>query len=81
MQAWLITGRSSGVVKALARAVLARCWNAVITARDVATLTEIAESIQKQRSRFHLRSPTGLRPSAALTRFGRIDVLVSNAGY
>jgi NAD(P)-dependent dehydrogenase (short-subunit alcohol dehydrogenase family) len=34
MPTWLITGCSSGLGRALAEAVLARGWNAVVTARD-----------------------------------------------
>ncbi|WP_442781326.1 SDR family NAD(P)-dependent oxidoreductase [Arthrobacter oryzae] len=42
MAAWLITGCSTGLGRALAQAVLARGHNAVVTARNAATLEDIA---------------------------------------
>ena len=39
---WFITGASSGLGRALAEAVLARGWRAVVTARKPETLRELA---------------------------------------
>jgi NAD(P)-dependent dehydrogenase (short-subunit alcohol dehydrogenase family) len=49
MQNWLITGCSSGIGRALARAVLARGWCATITARNPRELENIAADNEGQR--------------------------------
>jgi NAD(P)-dependent dehydrogenase (short-subunit alcohol dehydrogenase family) len=41
MPVWFITGCSSGFGRELARAVLARGWSAVVTARDPAAVADI----------------------------------------
>lgn len=85
MTTWLITGASSGLGAALARAVLEQGDNAVVTARDVGKLSELVAAYPKT------ALPVGLEVSdheqvsaavnAAAERFGRIDVLVNNAGH
>lgn len=42
MSTWLITGCSTGLGRALAEAVIAAGHNAVVTARDVAKVTDLA---------------------------------------
>ncbi|WP_442854245.1 hypothetical protein [Arthrobacter sp. Soil762] len=42
MTTWLITGCSTGTGRALAQAVLANGHNAVVTARNVAAVEDIA---------------------------------------
>ncbi|GAC1595956.1 MAG: oxidoreductase [Pseudarthrobacter sp.] len=85
MATWLITGCSTGLGRALAQAVLAHGHNAVVTARDVTTVEDItAEHPDKA-----LALPLDVTDRAQITsaveqarvRFGRIDVLVNNAGY
>ena len=43
MTTWLITGCSTGLGRAFAEAALARGDNAVVTARDAATVRDLAE--------------------------------------
>jgi len=82
---WLITGSSRGLGRALAEAVLAAGHKLVATARDPKQLSDLVE-----RYRDHVRAValdvTDERAAAAamesaVDAFGRIDVLVNNAGY
>lgn len=82
---WLITGCSTGFGRQLARLVLARGWSAVVTARNATHVADIAEG--------HGVRTLVLPPDVANTeqvhrtvaeakrQFGRIDVLVDDAGY
>ncbi|MFB7911932.1 oxidoreductase [Kitasatospora sp. NPDC056076] len=82
---WFITGCSSGLGRALAAAVLERGWRAVVTARDP---RKVADLIRGHGERA-LALPLDVTDSGqiatavarAQTAFGRIDVLVNNAGY
>lgn len=82
---WLITGCSTGFGRELAKLVLARGWRAVVTARDPATVADIAEG-HGDRALVLPLDVTRLAQiedvvAAAKRRFGRVDVLVNNAGY
>ncbi|WP_160668588.1 oxidoreductase [Pseudarthrobacter sp. ATCC 49987] len=85
MATWLITGCSTGLGRALAQAVLAHGHNAVVTARNVTTLQDIAAAFPDTA----LALPLDVTDRAQITgaveqaraRFGGIDVLVNNAGY
>jgi NAD(P)-dependent dehydrogenase (short-subunit alcohol dehydrogenase family) len=82
---WFITGASSGFGRAFAEHALAQGHNVVATARRVATLEAFAASAPDR----VLTLPLDVtRPAhadaairAAVTRCGRIDVLINNAGY
>jgi NAD(P)-dependent dehydrogenase (short-subunit alcohol dehydrogenase family) len=82
---WLITGCSTGFGRELARLVLARGWRAVVTARDPSTLADIAAGHQARALVLPLdvtrRTQIDEVVAQAKQRFGRIDVLVNNAGY
>ncbi|WP_037157764.1 oxidoreductase [Rhodococcoides fascians] len=85
MSTWLITGASSGLGAALARAVLDRGNNAVLTARDtdhlvdlVALYPDTALPVALEVSD-HDQVVAAVR--AADERFGQVDVLVNNAGH
>jgi NAD(P)-dependent dehydrogenase (short-subunit alcohol dehydrogenase family) len=82
---WFITGASSGFGRAFAEHALERGHNVVATARQLTALQDLAA-----------RAPDRLLPlaldvalpgaaqaaiDAAISRFGRIDVLINNAGY
>jgi NAD(P)-dependent dehydrogenase (short-subunit alcohol dehydrogenase family) len=85
MATWLITGCSTGLGRALASAVLGRGENAVVTARDPASI----EDLTRQYPETALGLPLDLTDharireavQAAKERFGAIDVLVNNAGH
>jgi NAD(P)-dependent dehydrogenase (short-subunit alcohol dehydrogenase family) len=81
---WFITGCSTGFGRDLARLVLDRGWRAVVTARG---LDRVADLVDGNDNALALdldvndQSQIDAAVSAAMAKFGRIDVLVNNAGY
>jgi NAD(P)-dependent dehydrogenase (short-subunit alcohol dehydrogenase family) len=81
---WFITGCSTGFGRDLARLVLDRGWRAVVTARGVERIADLVIGHDKALALdLDVNDPTQIDAavSAANARFGRIDVLVNNAGY
>jgi len=82
---WFITGCSTGLGRALAQAVLEHGHRAVVTARDPAQIQDIVAQYPKTSLAVQLDvadySQIDRAISAAENAFGRIDVLVNNAGY
>lgn len=82
---WFITGCSSGFGRALVERVLARGWRVVATARDAAAITGLAGGTEDSVLTLPLdvtrHDQVEAAVQAAIARFGRIDVLVNNAGY
>lgn len=82
---WLITGSSRGLGRALAEAVLASGNNLVATARNPAQLADLSDRYGGQVLTLALdvtsEAAAAATVEAAVKRFGRIDVLVNNAGY
>jgi NAD(P)-dependent dehydrogenase (short-subunit alcohol dehydrogenase family) len=78
----LITGASSGIGRATARAFLREDWTVYATARDPDDLTELADRGAETAA---LDVTDGAQVRAVVDRMdeeqGRIDCLVNNAGY
>ncbi|MBI0329853.1 oxidoreductase [Burkholderia plantarii] len=82
---WFITGCSTGFGRELALAVLDRGWRAVVTARQPGSLAEFSERYGERALVLELdvtrREQIDHAVRHTLQQFGRIDVLVNNAGY
>ena len=82
---WFITGCSTGFGRELAKLVLDRGGRAVVTAREKERVADLARGRQDRALALSLDViddddiEAGVK--AALDTFGRIDVLVNNAGY
>src|SRR5215471_10987929 len=81
---WFITGCSTGFGRELARAVIARGFRAVVTARDPKQVTDIVAGHEDRALalRLDVTDPAQVAESVqrAEEHLGRIDVLVNNAG-
>ncbi len=80
---WLITGCSSGFDQQFVQSLLARGDKVIATGRNIAKLSEIKDS----GAHLHQLDVTATQDAIdksineALNIYGRIDVLVNNAGY
>ena len=82
---WLVTGSSSGLGRELVRAAIVHGDRVMATARDTAAVADlVALAPQRVRPvRLDVTEPDSVRAAVAEAdrAFGRIDVLVNNAGY
>jgi NAD(P)-dependent dehydrogenase (short-subunit alcohol dehydrogenase family) len=78
----VVTGASSGIGEALARALAQRGWHCVVLARREERLRTLAESIGGEYEVCDVTDRTAVEAAAArvLERHPRIDLLVNNAG-
>ncbi len=82
---WLITGCSTGFGRELARAVLDRGQRAVVTARNPESIRDLAagrrdDQVHVQQLDVTNQPEVEAAVQAAEETFGRVDVLVNNAG-
>lgn len=82
---WLITGCSTGLGRVLAQLIVDRGWRLVATARDKAQVVDLTAGAEDCVLALDLDVTRTDQVAAAVAatrdRFGRIDVLVNNAGY
>src|ERR1700741_4218256 len=82
---WFITGAASGFGRAFAEHAQAQGHNVVATARDIDRLADLVALAPERTLAVPLdvdapgTAETAIQ--AAVARFGRIDVLINNAGY
>lgn len=85
MRTWFITGTSSGFGRQLTEQLLARGDRVAATARRLESLDDLAARYGDQlwRARLDVTDTAALREvtDRAFAELGRIDVVVSNAGY
>ena len=81
---WLITGCSTGFGRALAKYVLSQGYNAAVASRNTADVQDIIEGYSDTSIAIKLdvTKPDDIKDAVKKTveKFGRIDVLVNNAG-
>ncbi|GAB3254947.1 SDR family oxidoreductase [Larkinella harenae] len=82
---WFITGSSRGLGRSLTEAVLAHGDQVAATARNLDLLTDLVEKYPHQLYPIQLDVTDSAQVRSAvdntIQRFGRIDVLVNNAGF
>jgi NAD(P)-dependent dehydrogenase (short-subunit alcohol dehydrogenase family) len=82
---WFITGTSKGFGRVWAEAALARGDRVAATARDIKSLDTMVQRFGDQVAALALdvtdKSAVDAAIGAANARFGRLDVVINNAGY
>ena len=82
---WLITGCSSGLGKALATVALEQGKNVAVTARNMESIAEFGKIYPDKAFLLQLdvndESSVKHAITKAVEHFGKVDVLVNNAGY
>lgn len=82
-QTILITGASSGIGKVTAKHFAARGWNVVATMRSPEKEDELTALNNVLVTRLDVTDATSIEAAVAesIAKFGKIDVLLNNAGY
>ena len=85
MKTWFITGASTGFGRALATAVIAHGDQVAVTAREVSKVEDFVNDhpLQAKAYALDVTQPESIKQAIAEARrdFGRLDVVVNNAGY
>ncbi len=83
MKTILITGASSGIGKATAQYFQAEGWNVIATMRDVTGQTELTALDHTFVTRLDVTDADSIHAAITdgISKFGKIDVLLNNAGY
>lgn len=85
MKTWLITGYSSGLGRSLAKAVLEKEYQVIVTAKNTDKIKDIVDKYPQSAIALSLdvtkQSDIKNAVTKAIQQFGTIDVLVNNAGY
>jgi NAD(P)-dependent dehydrogenase (short-subunit alcohol dehydrogenase family) len=85
VKTWFITGAASGFGRAFAAHALARGYNVVATARNLSKLQDLVAQAPDRVAALKLdverAQDAKAAIEAAVARFGRIDVVINNAGY
>ena len=85
MKTWLITGCSGGLGRGIAQAALERGENVAVTARDTEKIKDLAAQYPDHAKILYLdlndRKSMRRAVSDTIETFGRLDVLVNNAGH
>ena len=79
----LITGSSSGIGKATAKHFQQKGWNVIATMRKPETEQELTQLDNVLVTKLDVQDPASVAGAvqAGIERFGKIDVLLNNAGY
>lgn len=81
---WLITGCSTGFGRQLAKELLQTGYNVAVTARNIQDINDITEGYPETSTALKLdvtkAEDIKATVAAVIEKFGRIDVLVNNAG-
>lgn len=82
-QTIFITGASTGIGRETARYFLAKGWNVVATMRDPRKETELTKHKNALVTRLDVLDLATIQQAVqeAISRFGKVDVLLNNAGY
>ncbi len=81
---WFISGCSTGFGRELAQQAIARGFKTVVTARDAAKIEDLVSGHDNALAlALDVTDQTSIEQavSAAIEKFGSVDVLVNNAGY
>jgi NAD(P)-dependent dehydrogenase (short-subunit alcohol dehydrogenase family) len=85
MSVWLITGCSTGIGREIATVALEQGHQVAVTARDASRVADFAGKFAERALPLPLDVTDRAKCEAAVERteqaFGRVDVLVNNAGY
>ena len=79
----LVTGASSGFGKAIAQRFAGQGWNVIASMRKPAAAADLGKLDNVLVAQLDVTDPASIRRAldAGITRFGKLDVLVNNAGF